>query len=49
MGHFVLCAISDTDDTFVIYDPWYGESDLPKYRVSDPTGVLSSWLVTTYH
>ena len=54
MGHFVVCAIADTDNTFVFYDPWYGiieiaGSDLPKYRVSDSTGVLTSWLVMTYH
>jgi hypothetical protein len=54
MGHFVVCPIADTDDTFVFYDPWYGiieiaGSSLPKYRVSDSTGILTSWLVMTYH
>jgi len=53
LGHFVVCPICDTDDTFVFYDPWYGiievsGYDLPNYRVSDSKGVLTSWLVITY-
>jgi hypothetical protein len=52
-AHFVLCAISDPDDTFVFYDPWYGVveaagSQFPYYNSPDGAeGYFDGWLVIT--
>lgn len=51
-GHAVLCAIHDTDDKFVFYDPWYGivevaGSRFPYYEPPNASGYLDGWLVIT--
>jgi predicted double-glycine peptidase len=52
-AHFVVCAIADSDDTFVFYDPWYGVVEVagwqfPNYYTSDGSGAFSGFLVITY-
>jgi hypothetical protein len=51
-AHATLCAIHDTDDTFVFYDPWYGlvevaGSRFPYYDVPGGQGYFDGWLVIT--
>ncbi|MGE5239561.1 MAG: hypothetical protein ACM3ON_12245 [Chloroflexota bacterium] len=53
-GHAVLCAISDPDDIFVFFDPWYGLIEVagtrfPYYDSPDGLGYMDGWLLITRH
>jgi len=52
-AHFVVCAVTDADDTFVFYDPWYGIVEtagwqFPNYYTPEGTGAFSGCLVITH-